>query len=107
MPRTGTTAAQLRALPGDRVLAVQLDDGPAAAEDDLVDATLHHRRLPGEGDFDLVGYLRALNDGGSRAPIGVEVFSDEIHALGPAAAARLAADATRHLLDAVDRGVVS
>ena len=100
--RTGTTASQLRALPGDRVLAIQVDDGPAAAEDDLVDATLHHRRLPGEGDFDLVGYLRALKEIGSRAPIGVEVFSDELHALGAGAAARLAAEATRRLLDAVD-----
>ncbi len=100
--RTGTTAAQLSALPGARVLAIQIDDGPAVAEDDLVDATLHHRRLPGQGDFDLVGYLRALKETGTRAPIGVEVFSDEIHALGADVAARLAAEATRRLLDAVD-----
>jgi len=101
--RTGTTPAQLRALPGDRVLAIQIDDGPAAAEDDLVDATLHHRRLPGEGEFDLTGYLGALVDTGTRAPMGVEIFSDELHARGPETAARLAADATRTLLDRVGR----
>jgi len=105
--RTGTTADQLRALPGDRVLAIQVDDGPVVAEADLVDATLHHRRLPGEGDFELVGYLRALKEAGSRAPIGVEVFSDELHSLGADAAARLAAEATRRLLDSVDGGMGS
>jgi len=100
--RTGTTTDELRGLPGHLVLAIQIDDGPAAAEDDLVDATLHHRRLPGEGDFDLLGYLRALKDAGSCAPVGVEVFSDDLHALGSGAAARLAADATRQLLGMVD-----
>ncbi len=105
--RTGTTTAQLRALPGQQILAIQVDDGPAVAEENLVDATLHHRRLPGDGDFDLVGYLGALNDTGSRAPIGVEVFSDELHALGPDAAASLAADAMRRLLHEVDSGAAS
>ena len=45
------------------------------AEDDLVEATLHDRSLPGEGEFDLVGYLGALADRRRTAPIGVEVFS--------------------------------
>jgi sugar phosphate isomerase/epimerase len=105
--RTGTTTAQLRAVPADRLLAIQIDDGPAVAEDDLVDATLHHRRLPGEGDFDLIGYLRALNDAGSAAPLGVEVFSDELHSLGAAEAARRAGDAARRLLDAIGAEVAS
>jgi sugar phosphate isomerase/epimerase len=96
--RTGTTPEQLRAIPGHRILAVQLDDGPAGAEDDLLAATLHERRLPGEGEFDLVASLRALDDAGSRAPLGVEVFSDELHARGAYVAAQLAADATRLLL---------
>ncbi len=103
--RTGTTPAQLRAVPGALVLAVQIDDGPAVAEDDLVEATLHHRRLPGEGEFDLVGYLGAVRDAGCRAPMGVEVFSDDLHALGCDEAARRAADATRQLLDVVDGNV--
>jgi sugar phosphate isomerase/epimerase len=105
--RTGTTPDQLRALPGNRILAIQIDDGPAAAEDDLLDATLHHRLLPGHGAFDLVGYLRALAEAGSRAPVGVEVFSDELHALGAEVAARRAADATRQVLGRVDGEVAS
>ena len=96
--RTGTSAADLLAVPGERVLAIQVDDGPAQAEDNLIEATLHERLVPGEGEFDLRGYLGSLRSIGADAPIGVEVFSDELHALGPAEAARRAAQATRELL---------
>jgi sugar phosphate isomerase/epimerase len=99
--RTGTTPEELLAIPGARVLAIQLDDGPARPEDDLVDATLHHRMVPGEGDFDVVGYLSALRTIGAVAPIGVEVFSDDLHAKGPMESALRAAEATRHVLSQV------
>jgi sugar phosphate isomerase/epimerase len=96
--RSGTSASDLLAVPGERVLAVQLDDGPAEAEENLIDATLHARLLPGEGAFDLLGYLGSLRTIGAGAPIGVEVFSDDLHGLGPTEAARRAAEATRRLL---------
>lgn len=97
--RTGTTLEQLRRVPGSRVLAVQLDDGPKDAEAELVRATMHDRRLPGEGAFDLPGIVRVLHEIGADAPLGVEVFSDALHALGAEEAARQAAAATRHLLE--------
>ncbi len=96
--RTGTTAEDLRSLPGERILAIQVDDGPAEPEDDLIEATLHDRMLPGRGAFDLRGYLDALRATGTEAPIGVEVFSDALHGLGPVTAAAQAADATRAVL---------
>jgi sugar phosphate isomerase/epimerase len=101
--RTGTTAAELLAVPGDRVLAIQVDDGPAEAEENLVEATLHGRLLPGEGAFDLHGYLGALRAIGAGAPVGVEVFSDDLHALGAEEAAGRAARATRGLLSQVEQ----
>jgi sugar phosphate isomerase/epimerase len=100
--RAGVTAADLRALPGARVLSIQLDDGPALPEADLVHATLHDRLLPGEGEFDIAGYLGALRDIGAVAPVGVEVFSDALHEAGAAQAAQRAATATRAALAAVD-----
>jgi sugar phosphate isomerase/epimerase len=101
--RTGTSVTDLLAVPGDRVLAIQVDDGPAEPEENLIEATLHRRLLPGDGAFDLSGYLGALRSIGARAPVGVEVFSDELHALGPTEAARRAARATRDLLSDVER----
>jgi sugar phosphate isomerase/epimerase len=96
--RSGADVGRLRTVPGVMVLAVQLDDGPAVAEENLMHATLHDRVLPGDGDFDLRGMVGALRQIGSAAPVGVEVFSDELHALGPAEAARRAAESTRRLL---------
>ncbi|MGA2837350.1 MAG: sugar phosphate isomerase/epimerase [Acidimicrobiales bacterium] len=93
--RTGVTLEELRSVPGDLILAVQLDDGPLAAEPDPVSATLHERMLPGHGEFDMVGIVRALAATGTTAPTGVEVFSDELHRLPAEEGARQAADATR------------
>ena len=98
--RSGTDLAGLADIPGELILGVQLDDGPAAAEDNLVEATLHHRALPGEGQFDLVGLVRTLVATGTTAPLGVEVFSDDLQARPAAEAAMLAADATRAVLEA-------
>jgi len=94
--RSGSDLDELAAVPPERILGVQLDDGPAEPEPDLLTATLHDRHLPGEGDFDLVSLCRAL--AGSPAPIGVEVFSDALHSLGATRAAQRAADATRAVL---------
>jgi sugar phosphate isomerase/epimerase len=96
--RSGADETTLRAVPGERILAVQLDDGPLAPEANLVEATLHERLLPGDGEFDLAALVAALRACGAVAPMGVEVFSDELHALGSAEAARRAGDATRRVL---------
>jgi sugar phosphate isomerase/epimerase len=91
-------ADALKKVPGDRVFGIQVDDGPLAPEANLVEATLHERRLPGEGEFDLAGLLDILDDIGAVAPLGVEVFSDDLHAQGPHEAAKRAGNATRALL---------
>lgn len=91
----------LRAIPGAKVLAIQLDDAPAEPEPNLMSATLHQRLLPGEGAIDLAGLIGALRDIDTAAPIGVEVFSDALHALGPITAAQRAGDAARAVLASV------
>lgn len=101
--RTGTTTDDLRGLPPDRILAIQLSDAPQQAEGNLIEATLHDRLLPGHGELDLASYLGALRDIGARCPVGIEVFSDALHDTGPHAAAAAAADATRTVLDAARR----
>ncbi len=96
--RSGTGVEQLREVPGSLILGVQLDDGPLEPEPDLVEATLHHRALPGDGEFDLEAIVGALRHTGTTAPIGVEVFSDALHALPARQAARAAAQSTRAVL---------
>ncbi|MHB8466774.1 MAG: sugar phosphate isomerase/epimerase family protein [Acidimicrobiales bacterium] len=98
--RSASELSTLRAIPGDRVLGVQLCDGPRQPEADLVAATLHDRLLPGRGEFDVVALVAALREIDAAAPLGVEVFSDALHALGPEDAARLAGDALRSVIAA-------
>lgn len=95
--RSGVADAALEPA-ASRILAIQLDDAPAAAEPDPVAETMQRRLLPGEGDADLVEMIRRLDAGGCRAPLGVEVFSSELQKLPAREAARRAADATRAVL---------
>ena len=88
----------LAGIPGEGILGIQLSDGPAQPEANLMAATLHERRLPGEGDFELDRFVGTIDLVGARAPLGVEIFSDELHAIAPDEAARQAGAATRALL---------
>ena len=100
LARSGGHADDLLSISGELVLGVQLDDGPAEPEANLMDATLHERLLPGDGDFDLVRFVGALDAIEANAPYGVEVFSDSLHELAPRDIAARAADATRRVIAA-------
>lgn len=98
--RAGLGAADLTPETTARINGIQINDAPAAAEDDLMDETMHRRLLPGDGAADVATTLRTLRAAGVDAPVGVEVFSDELAALPVAEAARRAAEATRKVLGA-------
>jgi sugar phosphate isomerase/epimerase len=96
--RGATTEADLRAIPGDRVLGVQLNDAPAEPMENPIEETLHHRLLPGEGAIDLAGLVGLLRERGCPAPFTAEVFSDDLIASGtPFEIARRVGDAMRAL----------
>ena len=80
------------------VLAVQVSDVAPVASDDLRHEMMHERRLPGSGAADLTGLLSALRASGCRAPMEVEVYSDELAAHDPVDAARLAHAALTNVL---------
>jgi sugar phosphate isomerase/epimerase len=80
--RGSTVEADLRSIPGDRVLGIQVSDAPLEAMANPVEETLRHRLVPGAGDIDLVGHMRLLDEVGSPAPRSVEVFSDALLASG-------------------------
>jgi sugar phosphate isomerase/epimerase len=86
-------------LPGAGVAAVQLNDGPRVHGD-----FLHHaraaRRLPGHGELDVVGLVRAVRATGFAGPWCVEVNTPEFRALPVGVAAKAAADAALTVLDA-------
>jgi len=98
--RGPTDEAQLRALPGARVGSVQLDDAPEAPAANLVAETMEARLLPGAGAIPLARWLRILDACGSRAPLGVEVFSKALDALPPLEVGRRCGEAARAVLAA-------
>jgi sugar phosphate isomerase/epimerase len=100
----GKGAEQLGALPGARVGNVQLNDAPAQPAENLVAETMEARLLPGEGAIPLVEWLRVLDRIGSRAPIGVEVFSKALSRLPPVEVGRRCGSAARALLAAARSG---
>jgi sugar phosphate isomerase/epimerase len=70
---SGTPWSELAAAIPD-IAYVQIADGLVADGADLMDQTLHHRRQPGDGEFDLARFVHALTDGGYRGPWCAEVL---------------------------------
>ncbi|MGH2635911.1 MAG: sugar phosphate isomerase/epimerase family protein [Actinomycetota bacterium] len=89
----------LRAIPPDRIVCIALSDADAVVVGDLIDDTTRRRRLPGSGSFDLVGFLRLLDDCGVTAPVTVEILSEEQNARSTDEAARAAIAATRRVME--------
>ena len=90
----------LEALPGDKIVAVQLNDGTLAPENpDYLADCLSNRRPPGRGEFDLARLVALLRSKGVAAPLSVEVISDELDRLEPKDAVREIVTATRTLLE--------
>lgn len=71
--------AQIRAIPGDRVMGIQMSDGPATQQiDDYVQDCLRTRVPPGEGTFDISGFVSALLESGANVPWSMEVCNDDV-----------------------------
>jgi len=96
--RGGSTLSELSAIPGDRIMGVQLNDAPKQPQADLAEETQHCRLLPGDGSFDLEGLIRTLDKIGSRAPLGVEVLSDDLLTQPIEDVARTTFEATSRIL---------
>lgn len=92
-------ASELAALPRRHPLYVELSDGTRASRADLSEETTSYRMLPGEGEFDLVGYVRAVRELGYQGPWGVEVLSARLRALPIDTLFDQMADATSTLLE--------
>ena len=90
----------LARVPGERIFAVQLSDAAADCVEPLFEDAVRRRRLPGDGDFELQRFVDVLAANDGLRLVGPEVFSDELHARGPRAAATVAMDRTRSLVTA-------
>ena len=91
----------LRAIPAERIFAVQFDDGPRRPVDaDYYTDCTRYRQLPGEGEFDLPGFLSLLAGMGVRLPLSVEVISTALQQEPAGEVARRMHDSTRAVVAA-------
>jgi sugar phosphate isomerase/epimerase len=78
--RTGARAADVAAVATGLIVHAQLNDGPLhVPPEKQLDEARGERLLPGEGEFDLIGFVRALPPS---IPIGVEAGSQSQFARG-------------------------
>ncbi len=81
MGKLAISPDDLRRIPARFLSWVELSDGQLQNMPDLVDETVNHRRLPGEGEFGVHRYVDACLDIGYQGPWGIEVLSEELRNL--------------------------
>lgn len=69
---------ELRRIPSQYIISVELNDGTFDCPWSLHEDTVNHRRLCGEGEFDVRGFIWAMQHAGYRGPWGIEVLSEEL-----------------------------
>jgi 4-hydroxyphenylpyruvate dioxygenase len=69
-------------LPGEKIFLVQLSDAPNLLMDPLA-LSRHHRAMPGQGDWPLEAFLRAVLATGYRGAISLEIFNEWFRAAPP------------------------
>ena len=92
----------IRAIPGNKIFSVQLADAPAI-EMDYMYLSRHFRNMPGEGDLDVLGFMRAALATGYDGTISLEIFNDFFRAAPSAQVAQDGHRALIHLMDQVRR----
>ncbi|OZF01282.1 sugar phosphate isomerase/epimerase family protein [Rhodococcoides fascians] len=79
--RAGVDFSSLADIPARYIGDVELDDAPLTYEGDIIADTFHGRRLPGEGELDVQGFVDAIRSTGYDGVWGVEILSAEYRKL--------------------------
>ncbi len=82
--------------PTEYFLGLEINDGylKNLPTTDLVEETTQYRRLCGQGEFDIKGFLAYLPKSSYKGPVGIEVLSKELRPIPLEKAAKLAYDTT-------------
>ena len=72
---SGSRPRICKRIPPQYLTWVELSDGQFENMEDPIDEVVNHRQLPGEGEFDIPGYVEACRQVGYAGPWGVEVLS--------------------------------
>jgi sugar phosphate isomerase/epimerase len=79
LQRIGIDSGEIvRKLKASDLIGVEINDGTLAMPLKFEDSVVNKRLLPGDGEFDIAGFLQALWSVGYDGPIGVEVLNEYI-----------------------------
>ena len=92
--RAARTRRHRRASRGEKIFFLQLADAPHLAMD-VLQWSRHYRCFPGQGAFDVAGFVQRVLAAGYAGPLSLEVFNDVFRQADPQ---RTAVDAMRSLL---------
>jgi sugar phosphate isomerase/epimerase len=81
MSKLGIPPEEMKRIPAQYLSWVELSDGKFEDMEDEIAEVTRFRDLPGEGEFDIRGYIAACREAGYEGPWGVEVLSDALRAL--------------------------
>ena len=76
--KMGVPYEEISRFPLEYFFAVEINDGTLTAPWSLHEDTINHRRLCGEGEMDIRGFLDHVRRAGHRGPVGVEVLNKEL-----------------------------
>jgi sugar phosphate isomerase/epimerase len=75
--RAGLDVRSVASVPARWILDVELDDAPLHFEGDIIADTFNGRRLPGQGELDVQGFVDAVKSTGYDGVWGVEILSSD------------------------------
>jgi sugar phosphate isomerase/epimerase len=78
MVKLGIPYEDIAAIPSRYLLGIELNDGTLQCPWSLHEDTVNHRRLCGEGEFDVKGFVNCMLKAGYSGPWGIEVLSHEL-----------------------------
>jgi 4-hydroxyphenylpyruvate dioxygenase len=94
----GLDPAAIGTIPREKIVMVQMADAPKL-QMDYLSWSRHWRCLPGQGDLDMAGFMRALSATGYDGVLSLEIFNDRFRA---GSARSVALDGHRSLLWLLD-----
>ena len=93
-----TDVDTIRSIPKDKIFIVQLADAPLI-DMDLLYWSRHFRTMPGQGDLDVVGFMRAVAATGYDGVLSLEIFNDQFRGGSPKS---ISIDGRRSLITLMD-----
>lgn len=92
--RSGAAFEDMLHIPSQYICAAELNDADLFVHGSLAEDSMHHRKLCGEGQFDIHGFIACLKQAGYTGPFGVEILSDELRKKSLSEAAQLSFETT-------------